>query len=206
MTTGTLIFLDTETTSLRYDRRVWEIGAIIRRVAAPEQRLHRFIRAEDLDLGGADPFSLDIGGYYQRHPQGRGDGTVPSGAALHFEADVMAELAHLTRAATIVGNVVNFDTEVLAARCRANGVLWNAHYHLVDVEALVAGYLAGVLLQADPPASGRRLREVITPPWNSQELSDALGVKVPGEGERHTAMGDAEWARDMYDAVMTGSG
>lgn len=39
--TGTIIFLDTETTSLRPDRRVWELGAVIRRLAAPEQRVHR---------------------------------------------------------------------------------------------------------------------------------------------------------------------
>jgi DNA polymerase III epsilon subunit-like protein len=193
--TGTLIFLDTETTSLRPDRRVWELGAIIRRVAGGgDHEIRRFIRAEDLDLGNADPFSLDIGGYYDRHPQGRGDGSLDRGSKLESEAEVLAEFAHLSRGAHLVGNVVNFDADVLDRRMRAHGILPGWNYHLVDVEALAAGNLA----VGDDP----QLREIARPPWNSEDLSAALGVKVPGPDERHTALGDARWARDVYCAVM----
>src|SRR5690242_20373838 len=139
MTAGTLIFLDTETTSLRWDRRVWELGYIKRMVAAPELRVHRFIRDGDLDLGNADPFSLDIGRYWDRHPAC--GARVPAKAKLMGEAEALAEFAHHSRGALIAGNVVNFDTEVLAARARAHGLLPGWHYHLIDTEALAAGYL-----------------------------------------------------------------
>ena len=41
-------------------------------------------------------------------------------------------------------------------------------------------------------------------PWKSDDLSAALGIKVSDE-DRHTALGDARWARAIYDAV-TGHG
>jgi DNA polymerase III epsilon subunit-like protein len=193
--TGTLIFLDTETTSLNPWRRVWELGAIIRRIAAPERRLHRFVAAEDLDLGRADLFSLNIGGYYSRYPSGRGDGSLPAGSELHSEADMLAEFAHLARGAHLVGNVVNFDADVLDQRMRAHGILPAWHYHLIDVEALAVGCLAGQIDHPVPSDPAQKL------PWDSEEISKALGVD-PSKYDRHTALGDAEWARDLYDAVM----
>jgi hypothetical protein len=62
------------------------------------------------------------------------------------------------------------------------------HYHLIDVENLVAGYLA---------ARG----ELIPPPWKSDQLSAAVGVD-PNDFGRHTAMGDVLWTRAQWDAVM----
>jgi hypothetical protein len=38
-------------------------------------------------------------------------------------------------------------------------------------------------------------------PWNSDDLSAALGVTVSDE-DRHTALGDAKWAMRIYNAVM----
>lgn len=39
------------------------------------------------------------------------------------------------------------------------------------------------------------------PPYSSEDVSAALGVD-PGKYARHTALGDAQWARDLYDAAM----
>jgi hypothetical protein len=67
------------------------------------------------------------------------------------------------------------------------------HYHLIDVEALAVGYLAG-----------RGSADLFHPsalPWKSDDLSAALGITVRDE-DRHTALGDAKWARAIYDAVM----
>jgi hypothetical protein len=41
-----------------------------------------------------------------------------------------------------------------------------------------------------------------TLPWSPEALSEAVGVPVVAAEDRHTALGDARWARDMYDAVM----
>lgn len=41
-------------------------------------------------------------------------------------------------------------------------------------------------------------------PWNSTELSEAVGVDR-NQFEKHTALGDARWAKAIYDAVMLGT-
>ena len=185
-----ICFIDTETTSLRPDRRAWEVGLIVRRIAAPDHEIQLFIRAEDLDLGNADLMSLNIGRYYERHPQGCGNGTIQAGARLVSEADALAEVEFLTRGAHLVGAVPNFDADVLGQRMRANGICPSWHYHVQDFETLTAGYLRG---QGKP---------VPLLPWRSDDLTRLIGVEPPGEDERHTALGDARWAMRAWDAVM----
>ena len=213
-----LCFLDTETTSLRHDRRAWEIGLIMRRVAAPDHETQLLVRSEDLDLGNADPMSLKIGRFYERHPQGRGDGQ-QSGARLVSEADAMAESEFLTRGAHLVGAVPNFDAEVLGNRMRANGICPSWHYHLIDIEPLAVGFLYGRRARQNEIVDGYPLEndgeqapglvrwdEPVRQaglPWKSDDLTRALGVKPATEDERHTALGDARGAMRMYDAVVT---
>jgi hypothetical protein len=199
-----LCFLDTETTSLRPDRRAWEIGLIVRDPLAGvydiQREHHWFVRAEDLDLGNADPFALKVGRFYDRHPDytpGIPEGAVP-------EAYVLSKVEKLTRGAHLVGAVPNFDAEVLSTRMRAHGILPSWHYHLVDIGPLAAGWLhrhAAVLENREATMDeAARLREIAQPPWNSDELTGALGVSVEEE-DRHTALGDAKWAMAVYDAV-----
>ncbi|WP_267595512.1 hypothetical protein [Carbonactinospora thermoautotrophica] len=38
-------------------------------------------------------------------------------------------------------------------------------------------------------------------PWRSDELSIACEVEPAPPEDRHTALGDARWARDLYDAI-----
>ena len=207
-----IVFLDCETTSLRPDRRAWEIGLIVRRIAAPDHEVQLFVRSEDLDLGNADLMSLKIGRYFERHPQGRGNGIVPGGARLASEADALAEVEFLTRGAHLVGAVPNFDAEVLGARMRANGICPSWHYHLCCVENLAVGWLnahAATMERRDAgeipgPERAAELRRITAPPWKSDDLSAALGIKVSDE-DRHTALGDARWAMAVYDAVMGGA-
>ncbi len=99
----------------------------------------------------------------------------------------------ITRGVHLVGAVPNFDADVLGTRMRANGICPAWHYHLVDVEALAAGYLASM-------AAGLANIDPLQLPWNSDALSAALGIAVSDE-DRHTALGDARWARAIYDAV-----
>jgi DNA polymerase III epsilon subunit-like protein len=204
----TLCFIDTETTSLRPDRRAWEIGLIVRRIAAPDHEQSWFIDTGDLDLGNADLMSLKIGRFHERHPAHSHGGGNPK-QRHGREADVLAEVEHLTRGAHLAAAVVSFDAEVLAARMRAHGICPSWHYHLIDVEALAVGHLsamAAVCERRAPseipgPERGAELRALASPPWKSDDLSAALGVTVSDE-DRHTALGDARWAKAIYDAVI----
>jgi hypothetical protein len=196
-----ICFIDTETTSLRHDRRAWEIGIIARASDGSETEHHWFVSVRDLDLGNADPFSLKIGRFYERHP-GADDMADPWDSC---EQNVLGEVERVTRSAHLVGAVVSFDAEVLGARMRENGILPSWHYHLIDIEALAVGYLSGSPAYGASGAGSKRqeTRDLITPPWKSDDLSAVLGITVP-EDERHTALGDARWARAIYDAVMGG--
>lgn len=178
----TLVFIDTETTSLRHDRRAWEVALIVRSDGPDSDEEHAwFVEATDLDLGNADLMSLKIGRFHDRHPS--------AGSADLFVADddpeafVLRQVEHLTRGAFLVGAVPNFDADVLGQRMRANGICPSWHYHLVDVETLAAGALK------------------LAPPWDFDTVLDAYGLTYD-ETDRHTALGDARMARDLYDAVL----
>jgi DNA polymerase III epsilon subunit-like protein len=208
MTDSTLVFVDTETTSLRPDRRAWDIAFIVRRPGTEDVEHQWYIDAADLDLGNADPFALRIGHFYERHPQYTGElDNEPAWGRIHREDDVLREIEELTRGAHLVGCVPNFDADVLGARMRAHGILPSWHYHLIDVETLIVGYINGVAARAideyrmrgeEPPPIDR---SKAAPPWKSDDMSRAVNVEPPDGDDRHTAMGDARWARDMYDAV-----
>lgn len=205
-----LVFIDTETTSLRPDRRAWEIG-IIERVpvtvrhpdgpdtsSTQDRERHWLIAAEDLDLGNADPMALKIGRFYERHPQASAQWTTGL-RGIRREARALAEVEEVTRGAHLVGAVVSFDADVLGQRMRAHGICPSWHYHLIDIEALAVGYLSH---SAARGSDGRELAGSITAlPWKSEALSRALGVD-PDDFERHSALGDARWACAIYDAVM----
>lgn len=192
-----LVFIDTETTSLRPDRRAWEIGLIVRDPGKPDVEHSWFIEWMDLDLGNADSFALKIGRFYERHPaalESAFDGTDPfdsSRGDMYREEIALLFVEELTRGAHLVGAVPNFDAEVLGTRMRAHGIAPSWHYHLIDVEALAVGYLS---------ATGAR--ELPIPlPWSSDDLTRQLGLDPVPDKERHTALGDARWARAIYDRV-----
>lgn len=184
-----LCFVDTETTSLRPDRRAWEIAVIARRPGHTDAEHTWLIDADHLDLGNADLAALRIGRFFDRHPQYR-PGREPDLGDVQDETGALADVEAITRGAHLVGAVVSFDAEVLAARMRANGICPSWHYHVQDFETLIAGYLAG---QGKP---------VPPLPWKSDDLSRLIGVEPPAEDERHTALGDARWATRAWDAVM----
>lgn len=64
------------------------------------------------------------------------------------------------------------------------------HFHLIDVEALALGALAGRGVPVEVP-------------FRSDELAARLGVPVWASASvRHTAVGDAVLAMDVFDAVV----
>lgn len=204
-----LVFLDTETDGIHPDRKVWEV-AMIRREPDGKQAQTRFF--VDIDLSTADPFGLKVGRFYDRHPLGRklsaaniGDRPTMApvepglygGDMLNRNAAAM-RVARWTHDAHIVGVVPNFDTETLAPLLREAGLTPAWHYHLIDVLALMVGYLDG---GGRTDAMPREVREVMALPWKSDELSRVLGVEPPSDERRHTAMGDADWAMRIYDRI-----
>jgi hypothetical protein len=178
-----ICFIDTETTSLRPDRRAWEVGLIVRDTDTPDVEYQWFIDLYDLDLGNADPMSLRIGKFYERHPSFNGQGTT------YGECETLADIESLTRGAHLVGAVPNFDADVIGTRMRANGICPSWHYHLQDFETLIVGYLCG--RGDDPPSL----------PWKSDELSQLVDVEPPTD-DRHSAIGDARWAVRVWDKIM----
>lgn len=207
------VFLDTETSSLRPDRRAWDVALIRVDDYNPDGLTAQFfIDLDDLELRDADAAALRIGRFWERHPQALAlrsyrapDIVHVEGYGLHVTESlhppygaVLAEsraaqvVAAYTHGAHLVGAVPNFDAEVLADLLRRNGLAPTWHHHLIDVETLAVGWLA---------------RDGRAPdlPWGSDDLAYALGVDAPSDDERHTALGDARWARRIYDRVMGGA-
>lgn len=198
-----LVIIDTETTSLRRDRRVWEF-AMIRYDQGGRSDVSVFV--DDVDLSNADPMSLDIGRFHGRHPSFWFGGV---GEHLIEPESRVAKLVEAgTRGATIVGAVPNFDTEVLGDMLYRHKLCPAWHYHLQDVETLVAGFMLGIAsrerdLQAMgyETASGDATKlKLPSLPWKSEDLSRACGVNPDGF-DRHTAMGDCLWIEAQLKVV-----
>ena len=210
----TLCIVDCETTGVDPSRHhVWEIGVIVRSDADVNATDTEYCWQIRPDLTTADPFALRIGGYHQRcQVKAAPIGTVhtltypttdpaapataappgpPRAAAAGSEAgtagQLAGQLAELLDGATLVAVNVAFDRDFLAAFLRRAGECLTADYHLVDVCALSAGWLHG---------RGR----AVPGRWRADELALAVGIDPAGY-ERHTALADARFARDVYDAV-----
>lgn len=176
-------FVDTETTALDRDvRQIWEVALITPDGAETLWRL-------PVDLAEADPMSLGINGFHDRYPYWH----TPEEERPAILRDFAQHFAALTRDLHLAGACVHFDEHTLWDLLRANGECPMWHYHIIDVEALAAGWLRWQSDQAK--------RVFAQPPWKSTDLSLAVGVN-PDSFARHSAMGDARWAKAIYEAVM----
>lgn len=183
-----IVFVDTETTSLRPDRRAWDIAIIVRDTETGIDTEHQwFVTGYDLELGEADLNSLKVGRFYERHPDYASptpdDPWTPYQAIPELPS--AQDVERLTRGAIWVGAVPDFDTHVLGEMLRRYSFAPAWHYHLVDVETLAAGALK------------------MPPRWDFKAVLDAYGLGYADEADRHTAIGDARVVRDLYDAVFT---
>jgi len=166
-----IIVVDIETGGLDPDEHpVWEIAAARWRkdLWVIEQR---FVRH---DTRRIDPWVLANTGYADRYD---------AEAALAVE-DAAAWFSTIAAGRHIVGMVPSFDEERLR---RMPGALPSWHYHLIDVEAVLVGFLHAQ--QADVPL-----------PWSSEDLSHAVGID-PAAFDRHTAAGDVRWSISLLAAI-----
>lgn len=188
-----LLFLDTETTGLRPDLHTpWEIAWRVGYADGGYLRLSDKLQAELLvRLSGferdyADEVALQVGRFDERYLE---DVAWPSVDVLdRLNTDIASALHYcggMMKTLHLVGAVPSFDHAMISQNWTGwpgfGEGLW--HYHLVDVEAVMAGRLG------------------MQPPWNSHELSAALCVNHD-RSKMHTAMGDVEWAIDCYAAAM----
>lgn len=189
--------MDTETTDLNpHTRETWEVGLIIREPGQPDRE--RAIIVVDADFTVANVYSLDVGRAYERHPKFTGRTETGEHAPEYLtQAETAAQVEAETRKATIVGMVPDFDKANFEVLLNRHGWPFAGHYHLVDVENLIVGYLRG------QRSAGRDVPDPGLPRWESDELSRMVGVEPPGEQDRHTALGDARWVRDLWDVVMS---
>jgi len=178
-----IVFLDTETTGLDAAQHdVWEIAAILRQDGADTEH-HWMLKP---DLSNADPDALRINGFWAR--------TV--GVTYEEDKAVAESVTMLLADAVVIGSNPGFDKEFLAPFLRGEGFCWAAHYRPLDVVTLAAGFLRGLDEAHKEPST-------FTPRVSAHEVSRAVGVD-PDDYDRHTALGDARWVRDLYDAVTGG--
>lgn len=200
-------FIDTETTGLDPDRNpIWEIAVIVDDVEhvwtvdgwwnLPIFADHEVPPTNDLY---ASQWVLDntrFGDYRTLQPAGLS----PFASIERF--------AELVDGRHLVGAVPSFDEERLRREYRkyidehATQFPW--HYHLIDVEAMAVGAYSERRRQSaadDISNDGHETLTKLTLPWNSDELSRSVGVDSH-KFDRHTALGDARWAKRMYEAMV----
>lgn len=198
-------FIDTETTGLHADRHeIWELAYITINPDGGRSE-SQFLVSVDR-LADADPIALGVGGFHDRHPQGnrypktkyRGQEVSDLSGRTDRWADIGRQVVSDLSGRILIGAVPSFDEERLRRKLWELGYSPDWHYQLVDVEALAAGRLTW--RPPTDPGDASQPRRIWTPPWDSDELSRAVGVN-PARYERHTALGDCRWAQAIWCAV-----
>ena len=209
MTTRPIAFVDTETTGL--DPRshdAWEIAVILRRSGQADLE-HLFqVRTS---LTNADPKALEIGRYKERFAVPANEFAVELSTNTQIasttltEADLMHSLMALLDGATLVGSNPAFDDRFLTKLFNEAGLPTRWHYRTVDIATMAVGHLYGqayTLTKQNCDAEYyNRADNLLADGWRSYELSRLMGIEPPNSLDAHTALGDARWARDVYDAI-----
>ncbi len=204
-----LAYLDTETTGTDsfgdgYGRahEVWEIGVVV--VDGPNvvEALWRWCP----DMTSADPTSLRLIAAHERlaateNLPAYSDGNAspvafwissggepiamdgpPNGFVSYQQA--AQRVAWVLAGAHVFGCVPSFDANFVNIWLRRHNLAPAWHHQLHDVEDVAAGKLG---LQV---------------PYDSDQISKELGLDTPDSYGRHTALGDARWARDVHEAAL----
>jgi DNA polymerase III epsilon subunit-like protein len=204
-----LAFVDTETTGLdprKHD--VWEIAVILRR---PGHEDHEYLFQIRTSLSSADPKALEINRHSERFavPDGEFAAQLPTAwwtsVTPHTETTLLHSLLGILEGAMLVGSNPAFDDAFLKKLVQDAGAAPTWHYRTVDIAAMAVGHLYGqayTLTKQNCDAEFyNRADALLADGWKSYELSRLMGIEPPKAAVAHTALGDARWARDVYDAI-----
>jgi hypothetical protein len=206
-----IAFVDCETTHLSAEiGEAWEVAVILREQDGEETTDTEYVWQFVPDLTKADPEALRIGGFEERFnvPFGldadaafTGYGSDP--VVPMTRAQAVSAILSVLRGAILVGSNPGFDDRFLRKLLGPGGAQW--HYRPLCIATLAAGKKLG-MAEIIRRFGGKPLPSDEVPlPFSSRDLSRWTGVEPPGPGVAHTALGDARWARDVWDAVWGGA-
>lgn len=188
-------FVDVKSTGLDpFLHDPWEVAVVLRVDGRDEEHVWRI----EPDLTNADPEALRINRYEERTSAPDWTWDDRETAARH--------LYELLDGAVLIGSNPAFDAEMLThllGRYFDNPRPW--HYRTIDIVTLGVGSLYGraaerTRRECDASWYGKVARAVGWP-WKSQDVSLHVQIEPPAPEVRHTALADALWARDLFDAV-----
>lgn len=183
-----IVFCDLETTGLDPARHtICEIGLI-----KGNETLDKFLELTPAEMKVADSAALKINRFFERRGP---EGGLPYGEVLErggmeykdLRQELALSVAIMTDGCILAGNNVKFDQQFLEAWLRRHGACPTWDYHVLDVPTFAAGVLYACGVYIDPP-------------YKSSKISSNLDILEPDEA--HTALGDAQWAKRVYEVAL----